>query len=182
MNTLNLNFEKLGQHWFIPAALLILCGAIVSSHTADWATEARLLESALVFDLAILLPLLFWVCYRFQAKAVALRSVALACGGIWLATYLVPSEHQPLLPYVAVLRYVAIALLVYIEIRIAAALYWSVVLGRVTPDDAADHLVREAGIPRPLAVIMAKEANFWKRVLAKPVDFIRRRVGRRDRF
>ena len=182
MNTLNLDFGKLGQHWFIPAALLILCGAFVSSHTADWVTEARLLESALLFDLAILLPLLFWVCHRFQAKAVAMRSVALACGGIWLATYLVPSEHQSLLPYVAVLRYVAIALLVYIEIRIAAALYWSVVLGRVTPDDAAHHLVREAGIPRPLAVIMAKEAHFWKRVLAKPVAFIRRRVGCRDRF
>ena len=182
MTTFNPIFAKLGQHWFIPAALLILSGAIVSTHTADWATEARLLESALLFDLAILLPLLFWVCYRLKAKAMAIRSVALACGGIWLATYLVPSEHQSLLPYVAILRYVAIGLLIYIEIRVVAALYWSVVLGRVSPDHAADHLVREAGIPQPLAAIMAKEAQFWKRLLAKPVAFIRSRVGRRDRF
>lgn len=175
-------FARLGQHWFIPAALLILSGAIVSSLTAGWATEARLLESALLFDLAILLPFLFWICYRLKAKAMAIRSVALACSGIWLATWLVPSDHQSLLPDVAFLRYVAIALLVYVEVRIVAALYWSVVLGRVSPDQAADHLVRDAGIPQPLAVFMAKEARFWKRVLAKPVAFIRRRIGRCDRF
>ncbi len=167
-------FERLGNHWFIPAALLILSGSIVASYTADWATEARLLESALLFDLAVLFPFLFWACYRFKVKAAAMRSVALACGGIWLATYLVPSEHQSLLPFVAFLRYFAIALLVYIEVRIVAALYWSVVLGRVSPDDAASHLVRETGAPEALAKLMAKEAFFWKRLLARPVAFIRR--------
>jgi hypothetical protein len=175
-------YTRLGHHWFIPAALLILSGAIVATQTADWASEALLLEGALIFDLGVLLPLLFWVCYRVKANAAVLRSVAIACGGIWLSTHLVPSEHQSLLPFVAFLRYGAIALLVYIEIRIVAALYWSVVLGRVPADQAAAHLSREAGIPDALAALMAKEAMFWKFVLAKPLAFIRRHMNRRDRF
>lgn len=175
-------YSRLSHHWFILAALLILSGSIVATQTADWANEALLLESALIFDLGVLLPLLFWVCYRFEAKATVLRSVAIACGGIWLATYLVPSEHQSLLPFVAFLRYGAIATLLYIEVRVVAALYWSVVLGRIPTDQAAAHLSREAGIPEALAAFMAKEALFWKYVLAKPIAFIRRHMSRRDRF
>ena len=173
---------KLAHHWFVPAALFVLLGSVVATQTADWATEASMLEGALLFDLALLLPLLFWACYRLKSKAVALRSVAIACGGIWLATYLVPVEHQSLLPSVAFLRYGAIALLVYVEIRIVASLYWAVVSGRVPQDQAASHLSREAGIPEPLAALMAKEALFWKRLLAGPLAFIKKRFGRRDRF
>ncbi len=173
-------FARVGQHWFVPAALLIVAGALTLAQTADWPREAQLLEGALLFDLAILLPLLFWFCYRLKAKAIALRAAAMACGGIWLATYLVPSEHQVLLPTVAFLRYGAIAVLLYIEIRVVAALYWAVIAGRVPADQIATHLAEKAGIPLGLATIMAKEALFWKRLLARPIAFIRKHFGRGD--
>ncbi len=174
-------FATIGRHWFIPAALLILSGALVVSHTADWPSEARVLEGALIFDLAILAPLLFWICYRLKSRVAALRAVAMACGGIWLATYLVPPEHQALLPFMAFLRYGAIAVLVYVELRLMAVLYWSVIMGRVSPDQAAAHIAREAGIPDVIAGLVARELLFWQRVLARPIAFVRRRIGARDR-
>ena len=166
------------RNWFLLPALVIVSGAIVVSQTADWRVEASLIEAALLFDLAVLLPALYFWCYRASAKSPALRALALSCAGIWGASYLVPAEHHSLLGFVAWLRYAAIGLLLYVEIRVLASLYWAVVAGHKSPESAAADLAASTGMPPQVAALLAKEAVFWQRLLAKPLQFIRGR-GRR---
>ena len=172
--------SMLARHWFIPVSALILSGAFLVTHTAEWAQEALLVEAGLLFDLAVLLPALYFICYRSNGNAAALKSVAIACGGIWLATYLVPPEQQRILPALAFLRYGAIVVLVYIEIRIVAVLYWAIIAGRVPADEAASQLASGLGVPSGIAKFMAMEALFWRRVLAKPIGSVRKLFRRGD--
>jgi hypothetical protein len=74
---------------------------------------------------------------------------------------------------VGCLRYGAIAVLPYVEVRDLASLYWSVVLGRKSPDVAAQELSTVAGYPPQVAALLAKEAAFWQRLLAKPIEVLR---------
>lgn len=108
------------RNWFLLPALAIVSGVIVVTRTADWPVEARLIEAALLFDLAVLLPALYFWCYRSSARSPVLRALALSCAGIWAASYLIPSEHHHLLGFVSWIRYAAIGLLLYVELRVLA--------------------------------------------------------------
>jgi hypothetical protein len=174
-----MNLSVVRRNWFLPAALPVLAGAFVVTGTADWPVEADGIEAALLFDLAVLLPALYFWCYRSSATAPALRALALASAGIWLVSYLIPPEHQHLLGFVSWLRYAAIGLLLYAELRVLASLYWAVIAGRKTPEAAAADFSASSGTPLRVARLLASEAAFWKRVLAKPSQLIRRPQGRR---
>lgn len=161
------------RHWFVLPALAVVSGAIVVTQTADWQVEAGLIEAALLFDLSVLLPALYFWCYRAAAKSAALRALALSCVGIWVATHLVPAEHHHLLGFVSWLRYAAIGLLFYVELRVVASIYWAVIAGHRSPESAVADISASTGMPPQFAALLAKEATFWKRVLAKPLQRIR---------
>ncbi|MFX8141364.1 hypothetical protein ABTK98_19625, partial [Acinetobacter baumannii] len=72
----------------------------------------RLLEAGLLFDLAVLVPALYWLAYRQRQQRIGARVLALACVGIWLAQQLVPEAERDLLNHVEPLRYAGIAVLV----------------------------------------------------------------------
>lgn len=167
------------RNWFLLAAIPVLAGAFVATRTADWPLEAGIIEAALLFDLAVLLPALYFWCYRSTARSPALRALALSCGGIWVVSQLIPPEHQSLLKSMSWLRYAAIGLLLYVELRVLASLYWAVITGRKTPESAAADLSTSTGMPLQIAALLAREAAFWKRVLTKPLQLLRRFRGRR---
>lgn len=172
---IDMHIQAFRRHWFFLPALAIVSGAVVVTQTAAWHAEARLIEAALLFDLAVLLPALYFWCYRSSARSPALRTLALACAGIWVASYLIPSEHHHLLGFVSWVRYAAIGLLLYVELRVLASLYWAVIAGHKSPEAAAADLSAETGMSPLVTALLAREAAFWKRLLAKPLHFIRRR-------
>jgi hypothetical protein len=161
------------RHWFFLPAIAVLAGAIVVTRTADWVAEASIIESALLFDLAVLLPALYYWCYRGSASSPALRALALCCAGIWVASHLVPEEHHDLPGFISWLRYAAIGLLLYGELRVVASVYWAVIGGHKSAESAAADLSATTGMPPRVAALLAKEAAFWRRVLARPLRVLR---------
>lgn len=74
----------LRAHWFLFAAALIVAGNWLALPSLR-AGLPRLAESAALFDLAVLLPVLYWLCYRHRRKDAGFRALALSCLGIWMA-------------------------------------------------------------------------------------------------
>jgi len=91
------------------------------------------------------------------------RVFALQCAGIWLATKLVPVDEQSILPYLAVVRWAGLAVIVLFEIRLVAA----VVKLQFKPKTTQDEL-EAAGMPPLLAKFAMLESRFWRWVLRRP--------------
>lgn len=121
----------------------------------------RLVEAGLLFDLVVVIPCLYWACYRSRGRRAAVRAAAFACLGIWVALKLVPEAERDLLNYVAPLRYVGLAALVWLELVVVVALYRAVFKGG-TVEHAAAQAPPE--MPPWVAKLLAMEAAFWLRV------------------
>ena len=166
-----MNSQTIRSHWFFWVAPLVLAVDFYAALSAR-GTVDRLLEAGLLFDLAILLPLLYWLCYRQRGKSALVRAAALACLGIWLALKLVPEPERELLVYVAPLRYVGLAVLAWLELVLVVAIYRSVFKG-----GSVEQAVARAPSDMPLWVVklLALEARFWLKVWG----VIKRLIGRR---
>jgi hypothetical protein len=92
--------------------------------------------------------------------------------GIWLALKLVPEQERDLLVYIAPLRYVGLAALVYLELVVVVAIYRSVLQGG-SVDEAASRAPSD--MPPWLAKLLALEAKFW----LKAWQFLKRLFQRR---
>jgi len=92
-------------------------------------------------------------------KKLAIRVLAVACGGIWLAGLTVPDHAKQLLTQWGWMRYVGLALLTLVEIQ-ALVILLKILLGR--SDNQAD--LERAGMPPFAAKLMMAEARFWRRV------------------
>ena len=152
----------LRAHWFFFAAALIVAGNWLGLPGVR-ADLPRLAEPAALFDLAVLLPALYWFSYRHRRKDAGLRALALSCLGIWAVSKMIPQSEQQLLVYLTPLRYVGLAVLVAIEIKIVLALYRSVFSG-ATRDAAAAQIQRQADLPPWLSRLLVAEALLWRRV------------------
>lgn len=159
-------------HWFFPVAAAVAVGDVSSVYFGGW-TDARIVEAALLFDFVLVLPLLYWWCYRARGKAAIVQAVALACFAIWATGKAVPAEHHHLLESFAWLRYVGLAGLAALEIRLGVAVYRAVIVGGQTKAEARAKLESE-GMPPWAARVMAWEAALWRKVWL----FIRRRIGK----
>lgn len=158
------------QHWFFLAAPLILAVNILVSLSARGQVDL-LVESGVLFDLVVLVPCLYWLCYRRNGKAALIKAAALACLGIWLALKLIPEPERQLLQYVEPLRYVGLAALIWLELVVVVAIYRSVFKG-ATVEQAAQET---RDLPPWVARLMAWEARMWmkcwqwiKRVSGRP--------------
>lgn len=149
------------SHWFIPVAAVVAVGDLNAAWHGGW-EDGPWLEAALLFDFVVLLPLLYWWCYRARGKAAIVQAVALACFAIWATGKAVPAEHHRLLESFAWLRYVGLAGLLVLEIKLGVAVYKAVVLSGQSRDEARAKLESE-GMPPWLAKFMAWEASLWRR-------------------
>lgn len=153
----NMNTQPLRLHWFFFVAPLVLAADLVVGLSARGEID-RLVEAGLLFDLAVLVPSLYWLCYRKRGRKAAVRAAALGCLGIWLALKVVPEPERDLLNYVAPLRYVGLAALTWLELVVVMAIYKAVFEG-----GSVNQAVTQAPTDMPpwLARLLAMEASFW---------------------
>jgi hypothetical protein len=161
------------SHWFFPVAALVTLGDLGSVWFGGWADDGRLLEAALLFDFVVLLPLLYWWCYRARGKKAVVQAVALACFAIWATGKAVPAEHRHLLDSLGWLRWLGLGGLLVLEIRLTIAAYRAVVFSGRSRGEAQQTLESQ-GLPPWLARFVAWEASLWRRAWL----FLRRWLGR----
>lgn len=156
--------DWLRRHWFVPLALAVIAGDLGALRWGDWSAPdapAWLLEAALLFDFAVLLPLLYAWCYRHGGRGTVLRSIALACFAIWATGHVLPQERHVLLEQLSWLRYLGLAGLLVLELKLMLQLYKSVVLGKASPASAQQTL-QSQGMPAWAARLMALDAQLWR--------------------
>lgn len=152
------------HHWFLPAAAAVVAGDLSAVRWGGW-SGARALEAGLLFDFAVLLPLLYLWCYRRRVRRAAIRALALACFAIWATGKAIPVEQQHLLGTVGWLRYVGLAGLALMEIKLGVAVYKAMVFSGKSRHEAEASLL-SGGMPPCLAKIMVLEAALWRRLWA----------------
>ena len=157
-----MNTNPLRLHWFFVIAPLVLAVDLYVGMTARGEID-QLVEAGLLFDFVVLIPTLYFLCYRQRGKKAVTKAVALACLGIWAALKLVPEAERNLLTYVAPLRYAGLAALVWLELVVVVAIYRS-----VFKSGSVEEAIFQApdGIPPWAVRLLAVEANFWRKVWA----------------
>ena len=160
-------------HWFVLAATVVLIGDIALASLDSW-SDPRILEIGILLDLSVVVPALYLWCYRSRGKAAIVRAIALSCLGIWVAGHMVPNEHHQVLSTVGFIRYVGLAVLIAIEIKLAVMIFRAAF--RRDSDAAPTVLAtaKDAGMPEWAARLMAWEASLWR----KAWDAIRHMAGR----
>jgi len=149
-------------HWFFIVAAFVVAGNIFVALSSRGAID-RIVEAGLIFDLAFLLPCLYWLCYRASGKKAAIRAVGLCCLGIWGALKLVPEAEQDLLAYVAPARYVGIAALICLEVAVLVAVYRTMFKGG-SDQEVTARIQAQTDLPPWVARLLALEARFWRKV------------------
>lgn len=155
---------SLKKHWFWPAALAVLMSNALLVAIDGWQAP-QIKELGVLFDFAVLIPLLYLICYRANGKKVLVRALAFACLGVWAAGHFIPETHHVLISQVGWIRYVGLGVLVLIEIRLAIEIWRLAFRGKA---EDASHAIREKaeseGAPPWVAKLMAAEAGFWKKL------------------
>lgn len=160
-------------NWFYPPAIAIVLGDVGAIHFQEWDSD-RLLEVAVLFDLAVVLPLLYLWCYRARGNATLLPALALCSFGIWAAGYLIPDEQQNVLDSIGWLRTLAMAVLVIVEIRILAQFYSAIFCSDKTLDEIARKVAEDANLPQWLTRLLALEARMLRYLSESVRNFFRR--------
>ena len=166
-----MNRSQLRTHWFFLAAPLILAVNLYVGLSSR-GEISPLIEFGLLFDLVVLVPCLYWLCYRAQGRKAIIKAAALACLGIWIALKLVPEQEQSVLGYVAPLRYVGLAALIWLELVVMVAIYRSMFKGNSVEETAAKVA---PDMPQWVVRLLAMEAAFWSKVWR----VLKRIIGRR---
>ena len=147
-----------GAHWYAPVFGIMLGGTWLLARTPEFMIAGG--EAALLFDLCITAPALYALCYarRQPPRATLIRALAIACGGLWLATWLIPAPDQALLPRLAPLRWIGLSLVVAVEIRLVAAALRIAFSGQ----GAVGDVQAASGAPAWIARLMLWEARMWR--------------------
>ena len=150
-------------HWFYAMLPALLGAALNFRATHPWADRPLFGEAVTLFDWCLFVPVLHAVCYRKMPRpALAVRTLALICGGMWMSGRIVPESAKSILVQWAWLREVGIGVVVLAE---GAAL---IAVLRVAFGSAPDPAELERqGMPPLLAKLMLVEARFWRWVWAR---------------
>lgn len=154
--------HPLRTHAFLLVAPCVVAGDVYLAHDARGEID-RLIEAALLLELAVLVPCLYWLCDRERGRSAVLRATALACLGIWAALKLVPESEHDLLGYVSPLRYAGLAVLVWLELALLLTIYRTV-FGGGSLQEAAAKPQKNADLPLWLARLLAWEALLMRRL------------------
>jgi hypothetical protein len=147
-------------HWFLLALPPLFAASWLFTRAVDWQASGRGAEAVVLFDWTVSVPLLYFLCYRrrLPARAMAIRLVALACLGIWIASWLVPVSAQEILRHLGWPRLAGLALLALLEARLLLLALKLAFSG----DSSAEELAERTGAPPLLARLMLLEARFWR--------------------
>jgi len=174
---MNINAENIKNfirvHWFLLAAAAVVTGDLVAASLDSW-SNPKLLEAGILFDLSVVVPALYLWCYRSRGKAAIVRAVALSCLGIWVAGHIVPSEHHQVLSTVGFVRYVGLAVLIIIQLKLVLMIYRATFRRDNDAKPTVLATAKDAGMPEWVARLMAWEAS----LLRKAWDAVRRMTGR----
>ena len=158
--------RALGANWFYPLAI----GLIALVWALDIFSKGRFpsaggtsLELAVLADVFVTLPVLYWLCFRKRhgLAKLLLGVTAVVCSGLWLAGQFVPATDQRILPQLSWLRYAGLAIIVGFEVRLAAVAFRMI----WRPQTKVADLAAE-GVPPVIAKLMLLEARFWRWVLS----------------
>jgi hypothetical protein len=166
-----MNTQTLRIHWFFLTAPLVFAVDLYFGLSLRGEID-RLLEAGLLLDLVVLIPFLYWLCYRQRGRKAVIRAAAIACLGAWVASKVVPEPQWDLLNYVVPLRYIGLAVLVWLEVVVFVAIYRTIFKGG-SIDEATSQA--PADIPRWAAKLLALEASFW----LKAWGAVKRMLGKR---
>jgi hypothetical protein len=164
VNQANFIYWSKKNWFFIILPIIFLANYSTSKIPTD--IDPRIIELSVLFDLVLLLPLLYAICYREMGRKVIVRTIGMICLGIWLAGHLIPSEEQVIYGYISWLRYIGIGFLVLIEIRMLLFMF-KLLYGRERDninENITQKLSKGMDIPEWAAKLMVLEANFWKRL------------------
>ena len=158
--------KAFATNWFYPVAvtLLMLVGFLAAStRGVPPPAQGLSFEVALLADVFVTLPLLYWLCFRKRhgMAKLLLGVTAVVCSGLWLSGLIVPLSEQRVLPQLSWLRFAGLVIIVGFEIRLAALAF------RVMWKPQAKVADLEAqGVPPVIAKLMLLEARFWRWVLS----------------
>ncbi len=164
----------LRENWFYPVALAVVSTNLFVGRFDNW-SNARLLEAGVILDLAVIVPALYYWCYRSRGKPAILRTIVLCCLGLWIAGLIVPVEHQFILMKIEFIRYVGLAIVLILEIKLMRLVYGAGFSRDKGAKSKAIQTVKDEGMPEWVARILVWEASVWRKVM----DFIRAVVGKR---
>ncbi len=150
----------LRTHWYPPVFLAMVAGVWWLARSSTFMRSGG--ETALLIDLCLTAPILYALCYaRRQSLGVtAVRALAIACGGAWIATWLISTPQQILLPQLAPLRWIGLAIICVVEVRVLVAAVRIAFSGNGTAEDVA----KSTGAPPFIARLMMWGARFWRGV------------------
>lgn len=148
------------RNWFLPMFALLLGIEYAFVRSVDWAREPSA-EAVVLFDMALFVPALFLLCYRrrLARRALLIRTAALACLGVTIASLLVPPDAQHLVAGLGRARWIGLAMLAFVELWVVALAVRLVFGGASTEEISA-----RSGAPQWIARLMQLEARFWKAV------------------
>ncbi len=151
------------RHWFYLVLPFLLTAALTFRASYPWQLDPKLGEAATIFDWCVFVPLTYAVCYRnMPRRALALRTVAMVCGGIWIAAKIVPDQTETILRQLGWVRGLGIAVLAIFEgMAFVAAMR---ILFGGEPNAVA---LERQGIPPLLVKLMLAEARFWRWVWSR---------------
>ncbi|MBX9870132.1 MAG: hypothetical protein K2X63_10055 [Burkholderiaceae bacterium] len=153
------------KNWFWPLALFFIFGHYIEIRNGLWNSwiDGQFVEAVFLFDLVLVLPSFYLLCYRAQGKVTLIKALAIACSAIWVCGELLPVEHQQVLTNLAWLRYIGLAGLFVLELRLIASIVKAVF---VTGEDtqSLQSKLNAQGMPNWLAKLSALEASIWRRV------------------
>jgi len=146
------------RNWFVPLLAILLAIEVAFARTTLWAQDG-LAEAVILFDLCVFVPALHFFCYRrtLARRALLIRTAALSCGGIYIASLLVPVEAQRLIAELGWARIAGLALVAAFELWVVIATVKLVFGGAGT-----DEIAAKSGAPLWVARLMQAEARFWK--------------------
>lgn len=147
-------------NWFLPLLALLFAIELAFVRSIDWARDG-FAEAVILFDLCLFVPFLYVLCYRkrLALKPLLMRAAALSCLGIYLASWLVPTEAQQLIADLGWARNAGWLVLALIELWVVV-LTVKLVFGGAGTEEIAERTAAPPWIVR----MMQLEARFWKAV------------------
>ncbi|MEM9398231.1 MAG: hypothetical protein AAF991_12180, partial [Pseudomonadota bacterium] len=103
------------EHWFFYAAGGLFLLDVATVLLTGW-SAGLLLEIGLVFDLVVVMPFLYFLCYRERVKFLAVRLLGLSCLGMWLLTLVAPADRHGVFDHMRIPLNVGLAILATFEL------------------------------------------------------------------